>query len=468
MAERITLRRALVALLAVLTLHPWTAVAAAQEVPFVGIVEQDNAEVRAGAARTFYVVGYLKKGALVKVDKIIFGWHQIEAPPGVYSFISKAFVDVRGDGKTGTVNTDRADVKAASINGPGESYRRQIDLMRGDSVAIVGEDGSFYKILPPSSAYVFVSPGAVRRASAAEIQAVAPKPAPAPEPTPTPAAPTPPPTPAPAPVPTESTAVNPGPSVTQVILPTPSPTPAAPPPSPTVAPAPVLETPAPAPVVPAVETTAPATTAATAPTTTAAPAAAGDGVEVAGFEIQPTSPAAKAVDDQMKASMKLPLEDRPHDELITAYQGLLADPNLPAVDQQIVKYRLTVLRRNQEIAGGLRELRSAKQAVEASKTQLPPEPTGPRVYSAIGRLMASATYDGKALPRMYRVVEPSNGRTLAYVRPDEVDAAIARLGKIVGIEGPIAYDSTLKLMVVDVKHIDVLETAAPAPTPASE
>ena len=79
---------------------------------------------RAGAGRSFYSVGELKKGTPVTVDEVVFGWYKIKPPQGIYSYISRAFVDAYGDGKTGKVNTNRAAVRASSVNGPGESYRR--------------------------------------------------------------------------------------------------------------------------------------------------------------------------------------------------------------------------------------------------------------------------------------------------------------------------------------------------------
>ena len=41
----------------------------------------------------------------------------------------------------------------------------QIDLLKGTVVQIVGEEGSFYKIVPPNRAYVFLPPGSVQSGS---------------------------------------------------------------------------------------------------------------------------------------------------------------------------------------------------------------------------------------------------------------------------------------------------------------
>ncbi len=144
--------------------------ATAQEPLFEGVVVQDKVAVRAGAALAYYEVGELKKGATVEVEEVIYGWNRIRPPSGVYSYVSKAYVDAQGDGKVGRVNDNRVEVKAANIDGPGQSYRAQAVLNKGDRVRIVGEEGSFYKIEPPAHAYVFLPPGSVRRASTEEAQ----------------------------------------------------------------------------------------------------------------------------------------------------------------------------------------------------------------------------------------------------------------------------------------------------------
>src|SRR5690606_10317945 len=108
----------------------FTAGLMAQEVPFTGQINQDNVTLRAGAGTPYYIVGQAGKGTRVVVAERIADWYKITPPPGIYSYVSKAFVDVRGDGSTGTA-TQRLSSYAASVNGPGESYRRQLELLTG-------------------------------------------------------------------------------------------------------------------------------------------------------------------------------------------------------------------------------------------------------------------------------------------------------------------------------------------------
>lgn len=429
-------------------------VAWAQDVPFVGIVDQDNVEVRAGAGRTFYVVGTLRAGQRVQVDKIIFGWHQIVAPDGTYSYVSKAFVDAKGDGKTGVVNADRTAVKAAATTGPGDSYRRQVDLMRGDTVEIVGEEGGFYKIRPPANAFVYVAPGTIRRATAAELAAATGRP----DPSPAPVSPD-------RPIPearqndTALQPATPDPSVQEMIQKSPplasgdepvqAPSTAAPPASPQLPPSADRSSPPSA-----------------ADPQRVATLAAAD----AAFEIQPNTEQVRQLDAKMKASMELPLEQQPIEELLAGYRAAQLDPSLPPLDREIVKFRIATLQRNKNLADGLKQIRAAKQQVETSRsTETPVEQLeGPVTYAAVGQLLASSVYDGVTLPRMYRIVAPGGGRTLAYIQPNQVKNIGAVLGRIVGVVGPMRFDPGLKANVIEARRIDVLEKAtAPTPPPGT-
>ncbi len=158
--------------------------------PFPGMVIEDHVAVRAGAGTAYYVVGKLPKGATVHVDEKIFDWYKILPPKGVYSYVSRAFVDAKGDGKTGIVNKTRAAVKSASLNGPGDSFRRQVNLLKGDIVKIVGEEGWYYKIIPPKGAYVYIPISAIKPAKFTPVPPAPPAPPVAPVAVKTPALPT--------------------------------------------------------------------------------------------------------------------------------------------------------------------------------------------------------------------------------------------------------------------------------------
>jgi hypothetical protein len=136
----------------------------AQNSFFTGTVVQDKAELRAGAGRTFYLVGELPRGSTVVVDEVIFGWYKIVPPNGCFSYIPKASVEKIGNDGSARVMVARVGAKSGAVTGSEDSYRRQIDLLQGDIVYILGEEAGYYKILPPPGAFVFLPPGSLQHA----------------------------------------------------------------------------------------------------------------------------------------------------------------------------------------------------------------------------------------------------------------------------------------------------------------
>lgn len=417
----------------------------AQEVPFTGVVIQNQTDVRAGAADRYYRVGELNKGQLVQVDEVIAGWNKIVPPEGFHSYISKAFVDAKGDGSTGVVNSDRSKVYAADVNGPAGSYRVQAILNSGDGVQIVAEEGSHYKIVAPNNAYVYLPPGSVRRALAMETAPAEPAEA---EPAET--------------EPAEEPKPEPKPEVKPEAKPEPTPEPVVAAPvvvEPT--PEPVVEAPAePAPTVIELNPPAPADTEPVADTSSEQALNDMLGGETETDAPAPVTIAEGASLDELEKSFKatkgLPVEEKPLAEMIAGYEALQAAGELSPANAVLVKNRLIVLRHELNIAEGLAAIAEASEP----RPEPAPEEDKPVTYDAVGRLLASSVYDGKTLPRMYRLTDPATGRAVAYIRADGPVASIGHLGKLVGVVGKSSYDPDLKLKVITVKRIDALEAAA--------
>lgn len=443
----------------------------AQEVPFDGIVAEDDVKVRAGAGRTFYIVGSLPKGTKVTVDEVIFGWNKVVPAAGVHSYISKAFVDAKGDGKDGVVNRDRAPVNAASLDGPGDSYRHQLDLGKGDSVKIVGEEGSFYKILPPTldgtkKAYVYLPPGSVRR----EVVDV-PKPA------------------TPEIKPEVKPEIKPdvtSPEVTKPVPPVTPTTPTTPEVKPEIKPeviTPAVPTAPATPVTPEVITPAVPVTP-TTPTTPATPVAPADTkgspltpAEILGVptpaslqKFEANHEAIKSLEVQMSESLRLPIAKQPIDELLAAYQTATNLQGTTAQDKFVCQMRIAQLTRIQKVQAAVKSSQVDLAADPAAEKEKPQGPDAQRAanYNATGQLLASSVYDGVRLPQLFRVVEPSSNRTIVYVRPGKEFETPKALGRLVGITGKIRFDSSLNLRIIEVEKLDILDIAEPATaTPAA-
>ena len=442
---------------------------AAQEVPFDAVVVDEKVEVRAGPGTAFYVVGELNRGTMVTVKAVMYGYYQIASPPQVYSYISKAYVEAKGDGRVGVVTSDNAVVKAAKADGPAHmSYQAQLKPEPGQTVQIVGAAGDFYKIVPPAGADVFLPPGSVRRATVAELAVSEPaEEAPVAE----------------APVAADEVTVQP--TAVEAIPP--------------IAVAPV-EPPQPL-VIESVQTAA-AVEPATEPVEPVAPEATGQ-LRVTEADVKLVQPAAAAepeapeavaaepeaaaepsgapgatrwpkalspkvaaAEEALRAAWDLPLEEQPIDELLSQYQQLATDQRLPLSDRRLVLMRLNDLRRNRQLVDVLAQINSVERqlAQDSHATTMAQWrqrlADSPVAYDAIGLLRASSVYDGVNLPRLFRVVDPVTDRTLAYMVTDRVEGTVDYLGEIVGVKGQYRFDPQMKRVVLVPTQIKRLESAS--------
>ncbi len=493
---------------------------------YIGVVEKDDVDVRAGAGKTFYVVGRLQKGSLVRVQAEVFGWYKVAPPAGVSSYVSKAWVNARGDGRSGVVTRDRTPVRSASVAGPGDSYRKQLDLSKGDVVQILAEEGSFYKISPPRGAFVYLEPGTLSRASNqdanrfdarnnsnnAESSTDDTTQRPAGDDT------------------TDSDTTNSedtqqadaGTDLTQASNATDEVaqdnTQGATddsakdnseafvgPPAPKLAGDAIAkqdvssegattggaepnggveakeavkgagglsESQADAADTKAAtdDTTAKAAVETTddKPTQTTDDATATPPVE------QKAAPKPAPIDyaslplaeleNHLVSSSKLPLEEQPIDQLIAAYEAKQGSATLTQYQQRVVAYRLHQLQRNASARDALLKLRQVRDTLakdDDTQSTTIPVVTAPPRYAAFGRLMASGVYNGQTLPRLYRVVEPHTFRTIAYVRPTSALTA-DRIGRVVGVLGPVKVDPALNVKVVEPTRVDVMESVTDA------
>ncbi|HMN96903.1 MAG TPA: hypothetical protein PKC43_10430 [Phycisphaerales bacterium] len=114
-----------------------------------------------------------------------------------------------------------------------------------------------------------------------------------------------------------------------------------------------------------------------------------------------------------------------------------------------IQERLAEVRRLQARQGAdLEVIRGRRVAVEARQP-----------YVAVGRLNASTVYDGRRLPLLFRVQDPSGGQTIGYLEPGGGFELTSLLGQLVGIVGTRSYDESLRLNIISPTRIDVLTTA---------
>ncbi|MHC4083283.1 MAG: hypothetical protein ACYS15_13285 [Planctomycetota bacterium] len=99
--------------------------------------------------------------------------------------------------------------------------------------------------------------------------------------------------------------------------------------------------------------------------------------------------------------------------------------------------------------------RARQTAVEAEESREVLESM--QRYVAAGRLESSIIYDGKNLPKLFRIRNPETGRTLGYMQPDDRFDLAAMLGRRVGVVGERAYNGGLRLTLIKPQRIDALD-----------
>jgi hypothetical protein len=168
------------------------------------------------------------------------------------------------------------------------------------------------------------------------------------------------------------------------------------------------------------------------------------------------SPALRAVELEQLPKLDLPVEEQPIDAMAQAYRAL-DRASLPPADRELLDFRLAVLEQNRQLASVLQGVVAVRRGLQTTAVVRPRDGRAATDYDAVGRLLASAVYNGNSLPLMFRLVNPASGRTIAYVQPDRVNDTRSQLGRVVGIIGPMAYDPVLKLNVIEVREIDAFD-----------
>jgi uncharacterized protein YgiM (DUF1202 family) len=137
--------------------------AAKPQFPYVAEIIGTEVFVRSGPGTAYYHCGKLNAPQRVTVVGFTHNnWFQILPPPGSFSWISKTYVEIdKTNPKKGTVTGDAVRIWAGSdFVEPMRSSSLQTKLNKGAAVEIVGElevEGDYYKITPPSDAYLWIS-----------------------------------------------------------------------------------------------------------------------------------------------------------------------------------------------------------------------------------------------------------------------------------------------------------------------
>jgi hypothetical protein len=371
---------------------------------FEGVINANSVYVHSGATENDYPTMKLDRGAHVKVVGIRFDWLKIIPPEGSFCYIAKAYTEKRGDGSIGRT-TNALNVHIGSeLNTLKIKVVKRLDA--DTDVQIIGEQDEYFKIKPPEGVYLYVDKqfvDPVRQivvnspASGASAGDASSLPAPDANSPLNPAA-----TPAPA----AATSATPDASMTTNT----------------------------ASSQPAVASAAPAT--------------------------QPADAVAdaQAAFDHLEATFATesgrPLEDQDPATLSAGYDKLAKGGALPDSLRRIAEYKAAVLKaraddRTQYLAVKKEqdEMKARVAALRAEREELETrvKQSEIKAYAAVGTLRPSSLQQGTQT--LYRLTDPSTGRTVIYVRSDDAKLG-ALMNQFIGVKGTITDDQQLNLKFV--------------------
>jgi uncharacterized protein YgiM (DUF1202 family) len=384
---------------------------------FIGEINANNVYVRSGPSDSYYPTQKLNKGTQVTVRGTKFQYVKIEPPPGSFSYVGKAYVERRGDGGVGRVNT-AANVRTGSELNPMKTTV-QTKLEPGTDVKILGEQEEYYKIEPPPGAYLyvqkdFVSP--VKRIVTQGEQVAGTESEQNPQQPPaTPPA-------------NDSTGATD--KIAEIVAQGENP-----------------EAPQ--------QQSGPATT----------PVASGD-APVADRQASTTRPndtqpgsadvRFEKLEAELEAASQRPVIDQPVEDLLSSYQSLVQDESLPESLKRIADARIAALKVRKQVREefaavrkGQEEMQARRKALQAERDELEEQiqKTNVEFFAAVGTLRPSSLQQGPRGTTLYRLTDPETGRTLVYVRSGD-RAFGAMVNQFVGVKGEAKADPLLRMKVI--------------------
>jgi SH3-like domain-containing protein len=133
-----------------------------EKFPFVGEVQQEDINIRAGQSTSFDRVGQLKKGDQVVVVEKAFDWYKIKLPETSAVFISADYIKELGE-NVGEVKGSRVNVRSSF--GANSSVVGQAN--KGQLVHLIERQDKWYKVQPIDESYGWVATKFISTTSAA-------------------------------------------------------------------------------------------------------------------------------------------------------------------------------------------------------------------------------------------------------------------------------------------------------------
>lgn len=364
---------------------------------FQGVINSSSVLVRTGPSESSYPTMKLEKGTTVTVVGIKFDWLKVLPPEGSFCYVSKVFVERRGDGSVGRVMKPDLSVRAGS-NITNTKTQVQTKLNVGEDVEIIRDEGEYFIIKPPPGAYVFINKkdvdpvrplsgdGARQASDGSTTQ----------------------------PTPDGTTADTRGPNLDNPIDSASN-------------------------KVPSDDALAPK------PLTAAQ-------TQFDKLEAELRASAGKPLDQQTLADLQ-----KRYEALVATNE---LSPGLQKIAQQraaLVKKQLDSAAELAQITKDQELIAQKQKALLAEQTEIQQRMDSRTVqaYTAVGTLWPSSLQAGTG-GTLYRLTDPGTGRTIVYLRSD--DASLSRLsGQFIGVIGKVADDAQLGLKVIPVVTFKVVD-----------
>ena len=366
---------------------------------FIGQIHAENVFLRSGPGENHYATMRLNKGVEVTVMGMKFDWLKVLPPEGSYSLIAKQFVRLDAGAKTGTVTADSVRVRAA---GSASNLKTmvQCQLSQGDQVTILGEEDAYYQIKPPADAYLFVNEKFVSPLRQINVEPIAKQ--------------------------DRAQAGN---------------------------------------LIPVGGPIGGSNDTGVAPTTQPV----NEGAD-ATLAQKPTTQPVKwdmakmetefdRLEDLVRASATKRIDEQPIVDMIVGYETLAKLDKLPMTMRQITQVRLITLRakaKSQEEYLATRKVQDDTEkrlaALRAEREAVEQRMIGNvTVYTAVGTLQASTLQSG--VGTLYRLTDPSTGRTMCYVRGTKDPKFVTFVNQFVGVKGELSTDPQLSMKVIPATEV---------------
>jgi hypothetical protein len=380
----------------------------------VGRINGNAVMVRSGPSENDYATMRLDRDAEVTVVGEKFGWLKIVPPEGSFCYVAEAYVNRTGNGSFGQVTSTLNVRVGSSLNALKTKVASRLEP--NQRVEIIGKQDEYFKIKPPADVFLYVNKQFVDPVRELPKDGLAEAGQEAKQ----------------EPAARQDQDPQAGGANTGVALEEPTGTDQ------------VAEGP-----------------------TTVPTESTGDAVAETTPATQPgATPSAEAEFDRLEATYsdasQRPLDEQPVEEMLASYQKLAASMELPESMRRICEFKINVLKTRAELKTQFVEARKVQDDLKSKQTALQGEQqeleqrirsAEMQFYTAVGTLRPSSLQVGQHT--LYRLTDPSNGRTVVYLRSDDTKLP-QFIGQFVGVRGEVTTDSQLNLRIISPTEFEMV------------